>query len=127
MIKQIPSKEIKEYAKSNPKSVLLDVRTDQEWSQDGRPDGNKIGLKSYFLSIKIGEERTLNENFVNQFKNLKIEKDHEIFTMCRGGSRSQMAAELLTREGYSCSNISDGFLGNGNEKIGWKNNQLPVK
>ena len=41
MIKQIPSKEIKEYLKKNPKSVLLDVRTDEEWNQDGKPDGDK--------------------------------------------------------------------------------------
>ena len=43
MIKQIPSKEIKEYLKKNPKCVLLDVRTEEEWNQDGKPDGNKIG------------------------------------------------------------------------------------
>jgi len=127
MIKQIPSKEIKDYIKNNSKCVLLDVRTNQEWDQDGRPDGDKIELKSYFLSIQMGEERIFNENFVNEFKNLKIEKDREILTICRTGGRSQAAAELLTKEGYNCSNISDGFLGNGNEKIGWKNNRLPVK
>lgn len=127
MIKQIPSKEIKEYIKNNPKCVLLDVRTDQEWNKDGRPDGDKIELKNYFLSIRFGEERIFNENFINEFKNLKIEKDHEILTMCRSGGRSQMAAELLTQEGYNCSNISDGFLGNGKEKVGWKNSRLPIK
>ena len=31
MIKQIPSKEIKNYIKNNPKCVLLDVRTEEEW------------------------------------------------------------------------------------------------
>ena len=36
-------------------------------------------------------------------------------------------AELLTKEGYNCSNVSDGFRGNGQEKIGWKNNHLPTK
>ena len=29
-------------------------------------------------------------------------------------------------EGYKCTNISDGFLGN-NENIGWKNSGLPCK
>ncbi len=33
MIKQIPSKEIKEYLKKNPKCVLLDVRTEEECNQ----------------------------------------------------------------------------------------------
>ena len=40
--------------------------------------------------------------------------------MCMGGVRSQAAAELLTKENYKCVNISDGFLGNPENK-GWKN------
>ena len=124
MIKQIPCQEIKEYLKNNPKSVLLDVRTEEEWSQDGKPDGDKIGLKTYFLSIQFGDERTFNENFVQEFKKLNIEQDHEILTMCMSGGRSQMAAELLNKENFTCSNISDGFLGN-DENVGWKNNGLP--
>ena len=39
MIKQIPSNEVESYIKNNPKSVLLDVRTEEEWSTDGKPDG----------------------------------------------------------------------------------------
>ena len=93
MIKQIHSEEIKEYIKNNPKCVLVDVRTEEEWKQDGRPDSNKIGIKNYFLSIQFGNERIFNENFLNEFKNLNIEKDHEILTMCRSGGRSQVAAE----------------------------------
>ena len=124
MIKQIPSKEIKKYLKKNPKCVLLDVRTEEEWNQDGKPDGNKIGLTTYFLSIQFGDERIFNENFIQEFKNLNIGQDHEILTMCRSGGRSQAAAELLTRENYTCSNISDGFEGN-QENVGWKKCDLP--
>ena len=123
MIKQIPSKEIKEYLKNHPKCVLLDVRTKGEWDTIGKPDGEKIGLKTYFLSIQFGE-RIFNENFVQEFKNLNIGQDYEIFTICRSGGRSQAAAELLTRENYTCSNISDGFEGN-QENVGWKKCDLP--
>ena len=126
MIKQIPSKEIKDYIKNNPKSVLLDVRTKEEWDQIGKPDGDKIGLKTYFLSSQF-EGRIINENFVEEFKNLNISKDSQILVMCGSGNRSQRAAELLTKEGYNCANVSDGFRGNGVEKIGWKNNKLPIK
>ena len=126
MIKQIPSKEIIDYIKNNPKSVLLDVRTKEEWDQIGKPDGDKIGLKTYFLSSQF-EGRIINENFVEEFKNLNISKDYQILVMCGSGNRSQRAAELLIKENYSCSNVSDGFRGNGEEKIGWKNNQLPTK
>ena len=124
MIKQISSKEIKEYLKNNPKCVLLDVRTKGEWDTIGKPDGEKIGLKTYFLSIQFGDERIFNENFIQEFKNLNIGQDHEILTMCRSGGRSQAAAELLTRENYTCSNISDGFEGN-QENVGWKKCDLP--
>ena len=124
MIKQIPSKEIKEYLKKNPKCVLLDVRTEEEWNQDGKPDGNKIGLTTYFLSIQFGDERIFNENFIQEFKNLNISQDHEILNMCKSGVRSQVAAELLTKENYTCSNISDGFEGN-QENVGWKKCDLP--
>ena len=124
MIKQIPCQEIKEYLKNNPKSVLLDVRTEEEWNQDGKPDGDKIGLKTYFLSIQFGNERIFNKNFIQEFKKLNIEQDHEILTMCMSGGRSQMAAELLNKENFTCSNISDGFLGN-DENVGWQNNGLP--
>ena len=51
MIKQIPSKEIEKYIKDNPKCVLLDVRTEEEWTSDGKPDAEKIGLKTCLLEL----------------------------------------------------------------------------
>ena len=94
MIKQIPSKEVESYVKKNPKSVLLDVRTEEEWNVDGKPDGEKILLKSHFLTIQLADG-SFNENFIEAFKKLDVKKDFEILTMCMGGVRSQMAAELL--------------------------------
>ena len=124
MIKQLASNEIRGYLKTQPNCVLLDVRTNDEWEQVGKPDGEIIGLKTYFLSLQFGVERTFNKNFVQEFKNLKITQDKEILTICRSGSRSQFAAELLVKENHTCSNISDGFEGN-NENIGWKTCGLP--
>ena len=125
MIKQILSNKVKDYAKDNPKSVLLDVRTEEEWNSDGKPDGEKILLKTHFLTIQFAD-KTFNKNFIEDFKKLNIEKDHEILTICMGGVRSQSTAELLTKEGYNCINISDGFLGNA-ENLGWKKSGLPSK
>ena len=124
MIKQMLCKEIKDYIKNNSKSVLLDVRTQEEWDDVGKPDGEKIGLKTYFLSIQFGNERIFNENFIQEFKNLKINQDKNILIVCRSGARSQFAAELLTKENYTCVNISDGFEGN-QENVGWKKCNLP--
>ena len=125
MIKQLVSKDVEDYIKNNPKSVLLDVRTEEEWNADGRPDGEKMGLKTYFLTIQFAD-KSFNQNFIEDFKKLNIQKDNEILTMCMGGVRSQAAAELLTKENYKCVNISDGFLGNPENK-GWKNSGLSHK
>ena len=125
MIKQIPSKELKEYLKNNPNSVLIDVRTEEEWKMDGKPNGEEIGLKTFFLTIQFAD-KSYNENFVEDFNNLNIKKDTEILTICMGGVRSQATAELISRKDYKCSNISDGFLGN-KENMGWKKNNLPCK
>ena len=120
MIKQIPSKEIKEYLKNNPKVVLLDVRTQEEWDNIGKPDGDKIGLKTYFLEIR----RDASYDFVKEFKNFNINQNKEILVICASGERSQISAELLSRENYKSINISDGFMGS-QEGAGWKNNGLP--
>ena len=120
MIKQITCKELKDHVKNNPKSVLLDVRTQEEWDTIGRPDGEKIGLKTYFLEIR----RDAFFDFVKEFKNLNINQDNEVLVICASGERSQITAELLSKENYKSINISDGFMGS-QEGEGWKNNGLP--
>ena len=120
MIKQIICKEIKDYLKNNPKSVLLDVRTQEEWENDGKPDGDKLGLKTYFLEIR----RDAYFDFVQEFNNLNINKDKEILVICKSGERSQISAELLSKENYKSINISDGFMGS-QEGVGWKKSGLP--
>ena len=120
MIKQITCKELKDHVKNNPKSVLLDVRTQEELDNIGKPDGDKIGLKTYFLEI----QKDAFFDFVKEFKNLNINQDNEVLVICASGERSQITAELLSRENYKSINIYDGFMGS-QEGIGWKNNGLP--
>ena len=112
MIKQIECKDIKEHLKTDTKKVLLDVRTQEEWDQFGKPDGEKLGLKTCFLTIK-------DENFLDDFKKLSINQDYEILSICKQGQRSQFVAELLEKENYKSINISDGF-------DNWKNSDLPT-
>ena len=102
--------------------MLLDVRTQEEWSDVGKPDGDTIGLKTYFLEIK----RNSMFDFVQEFKNLNINQNKEILVICKSGERSQISAELLFRENYKSLNISDGFEGS-QEGIGWINCGLPCK
>ncbi len=114
MIKQIPSQKIEEYLKQNPKCVLVDVRTSEEWEDDGKPDGEKLGLKTYFVTV---EDK---EFFIEDFKKLSISQDYEVLSICKSGTRSQFVADLLYKENYNCVNISDGF-------DGWASSGLPVK
>ena len=120
MIQQLLAKNIKDYLKTDNKKILLDVRTKEEWDSVGKPDGDKIGLKTYFLEIR----RDSFFDFVNEFKDLNISQDKEILVICKSGERSQITAELLSRENYKSINISDGFMGS-QEGEGWKNNGLP--
>ena len=83
MTKQILSKEVEGYVKNNPKCILLDVRTEEEWNIDGKPDGEKIALKTHFITIQFAD-KTFNQNFIEDFKKLNIEKDQEILAMCMG-------------------------------------------
>ena len=122
MVKQLISRDIKNYLRTGPKKILLDVRTQGEWDSIGKPDGDKIGLKTYFLEIK----RDSFFDFIKEFKKFNINKDHEILVICRSGERSQISAELLLRENYKTINISDGFEGS-TEGEGWINCGLPVK
>jgi len=71
MIKQLAAKDIKSYLMAESNSVLLDVRTKEEWETIGKPAGEKIELKTYFLSIQFGDERIFNENFIQEFKNVR--------------------------------------------------------
>ena len=122
MVKQLISRDIKNYLRTGPKKILLDVRTQEEWDSVGKPDGDKIELKTYFLEIK----RNSIFDFVKEFKNLNISQDQEILVICKSGERSQISAELLSRENYKTINISDGFEGS-TEGEGWINCGLPVK
>lgn len=128
MIKQIPSKDLEKFIKENPSSILLDVRTEEEWNMVGKPSGKKFKIKTYFISLLKGVQRVKNDNFAHDVNSKKISKEDPILVICRSGQRSQMAATLLQQEGYkNCINISDGFEGNVNVGLGWKNSNLPVE
>ena len=118
MIKNIKSSEIKKFIEKNPKTVLLDVRTEEEWNTVGKPVSDSLGIKAYFITI--GKD----SNFIESVKK-KIDKENQVLVMCAAGGRSIIAANLLQNEGYQAHNISDGFSGNGQD-LGWKSTGLPT-
>ena len=117
MIKQIKSSEIKEFVGNNPKTVLLDVRTEDEWKTFGKPETKDLGIKSFFITI------SQDASFLDTVKQT-IDKKEKVLVMCAAGGRSIIAANLLANEGYNTLNVSDGYSGNGQDP-GWKNLGLP--
>jgi rhodanese-related sulfurtransferase len=117
MIKQIKSSEIKSFIENNPKTVLLDVRTDDEWNTIGKPDTKSLGIKTFFITI------SQDPSFLKIVKK-EINNENQVLVICAAGGRSIIAANLLVNEGYIAHNISDGFSGNGQDP-GWENSGLP--
>ncbi len=124
----IPSEKVKNFLETNPNSVVLDVRTQEEWNEVGKPDAESLNSKTFFISLLLGPDRQKNENFIKDFLQKKISKKDNILVICRSGVRSIAAAKLLQQEGYkNLVNISDGFEGNPATGDGWKKSNLPCK
>ena len=124
----IPSEKIKDFLNNNSNSVVLNVRTEEEWNSVGKPDAEALNSKTFFISLLLGPDRQKNENFVKEFLEKKVPKKDNILVICRSGVRSMAAAKLLQQQGYkNLINISDGFEGNPATGEGWKKSKLPCK
>jgi|TARA_B110000902_G_C14069515_1_gene498720 rhodanese-related sulfurtransferase len=123
MIKQIKSSEIKNFLTNNKNVELLDVRTQDEWDNVGKPNGEKLGLKTHFVTIVRSQDPSANKDFIEEVKKV-IDSNKELLVICKAGGRSMAASQLLSQENIKCINVSDGFEGNG-DNPGWKNEGLP--
>ena len=129
MITAINCKQLSELAKDNEGASLIDVRTQAEWDQDGKPNGKEIGLNTHFISymIDVNEGRIINQDFDKKIDELKIDKSKVVFVMCKSGFRSLKAAELINKKGYKTFNITNGFICSEDvEPNCWKTSGLPV-
>ena len=81
---------------SDSKSVILDVRTDQE------VEGGKIP-KALHIDIYKGQE------FISELE--KLDKTLSYYVYCRSGNRSGQACSVMQKMGFeSTSNLVGGFL-----------------
>lgn len=113
---------------NNSKAVLVDVRTQPEWTFVGVPAVERL----IRLSWQVFPQMEVNSNFVTEIDNLNLPKDTEILCLCRSGARSASAAVALTKAGYTnCWNVSQGFEGDKDlnshrgTSNGWKAAGLP--
>jgi rhodanese-related sulfurtransferase len=72
---------------------LLDVREDDEWTAGHAPDAVHVRLGD--LGVRAGE----------------LPRDREVYVICRTGSRSAYAAQMLVGAGWNAINVADGMTG----------------
>ena len=114
--------------KSNPAAVLVDVRTQPEWTFVGVPQVDRLVR----LSWQVYPTMDVNARFVEEVKAMGLANDAEIICLCRSGARSASAATALSRAGFNnCWNVASGFEGDkdasGHRALvnGWKASGLP--
>lgn len=120
-----------EKLESDPAAVLVDCRTQAEWTFVGVPDLETIGKRALFVEWNTFPEGRHNDAFVAQLRDAGIGDDREVIFICRSGHRSIGAAEAATADGIAhCYNVLDGFEGALDENdhrgsAGWRALDLP--
>ncbi|NMP21931.1 rhodanese-like domain-containing protein [Sulfobacillus harzensis] len=91
-VPQISAKDLEGQLKQDRPPLVIDVRTIGEF-RSGHIPGARL--------IPLGElGRRMDE----------IPKDQPVVTVCRSGSRSQMAAKQLKKAGYDVYNMAGGMM-----------------
>lgn len=132
----IIAKEAFEMIANQENAVLVDVRTQAEWSFVGVPDLRPVGKEPLLVEWLSFPSSGPHPEFARTASELlekkELDREAPIYFLCRSGARSQAAAIALTSVGYTkCYNISDGFEGpldgdsHRGTTSGWKAAGLP--
>lgn len=126
-----------EILKSDPKSVLVDVRTTAEWGFVGLPDLSGLGKSLVCVEWAQYPNMSKNPLFAEQVMNeLGGEVPSCVLFICRSGARSMHAARAVAAElsaagnSVQCLNVAEGFEGDLDEQKhrgavnGWKTRGL---
>ncbi|WP_147915812.1 rhodanese-like domain-containing protein [Ruania zhangjianzhongii] len=122
-----------ELLQQNPHAVLVDVRTQAEWSFVGVPDTAEIGRPAVFAEWNTFPDGARNPQFLDQLAEAGITGEEPVLFLCRSGARSIAAAEAATAAGLGPAyNVLDGFEGATNTDghrgdAGWRAEGLPWK
>lgn len=89
---RMTTKEVQEYMKNNKDASLIDVRETEEV---------KVGKIPGAANIPLG---------LLEFRLQDIDKSQEHIMVCRSGSRSGMATNILESRGYNVINMDGGMM-----------------
>ena len=115
-------------------AVLVDVRTQAEWSYVGVPDLSALSRQPLLIEWQSFPSGAVNPAFGEELAGLlgPDRRDVPVLFICRSGARSKAAAIALTGQGFTrCYNISSGFEGDldsqrhRGSRNGWKAAGLP--
>ncbi|MCW5772653.1 MAG: rhodanese-like domain-containing protein [Rhodospirillaceae bacterium] len=116
----------------DPDAVLIDVRTQAEWSFVGLPDLRAAGRQPVLVEWQTYPAMARNADFVAEAERAGVRRGQTLFFLCRSGARSKAAAIAMTAAGFGpCYNVAGGFEGNRDSEghrgtvEGWKAAGLP--
>jgi rhodanese-related sulfurtransferase len=128
-VKQIDPKQTNTILQQDASAVYLDVRTPEEYAAGHVPGAVNIPVMTPDPATR---RMTPNPSFVDAVQS-RFGKDKKIICGCQMGGRSQFAADLLDRSGFSdVSNMQGGF-GGARDPMGrivapgWLQSDLPVE
>ncbi len=129
---ELTSRETYDYLMAHDDGMVVDVRTEVEWSSVGVPVLPDDKTSPVLLSWRLLPDMTLNMAFAEKLQQCCSNKATPLFFLCRSGVRSMDAANEMAKRGYlNCFNIVAGFegcarvAGSSAQVLGWKAEGLP--
>lgn len=137
-VSEVGPKETWDDLKATKDAILVDVRTQAEWSFVGLPDLTELGKEPLLNQWAVLPGMQQNTSFLGDLMHqLDGSAPSKIYFLCRSGVRSLSAAHLVAEafaaqgQSVECVNIIGGFEGDldssrhrGNTN-GWKVSGLP--
>ncbi|QDH16595.1 rhodanese-like domain-containing protein [Swingsia samuiensis] len=122
-MKSVIAKQAWDIVANDKKSVLVDVRTPQEWAEVGVPDTSALAQPLICLTWGHVPEG----DFIEAFKKAVPDETTSVYMLCRSGVRSYHAGLAVQGAGYeNVTNIIDGFEDKHGPTSGWRASGLPV-
>jgi rhodanese-related sulfurtransferase len=118
-------------------AVLVDVRSQAEWSFVGLPDLSVLRKRPLLVAWQTYNPAARppmvpNADFAASVEAADIDKSAPVIFLCRSGARSKAAAIVMTKRGFRrCYNLAGGFEGPHDDAqhrgrvSGWKAAGLP--